>query len=120
MVHVMADIATAISLTSLVATVALNAYLVTLAIRGSKTPARHEVGMGQLQQRRLRRMRLRLARQHRPQIDDVRADGLAGHRDIVRRRVQDHVEMRMHEGREIEAGLCGLRAVGREDVRRAR
>jgi hypothetical protein len=42
MLHVIADIATAISTISLVATVALNAYLVTLAIRGSKTPAPRE------------------------------------------------------------------------------
>jgi hypothetical protein len=42
MIHVAAEIATAISTVSLVATVALNAYLVTLAIRGSKTPVQRE------------------------------------------------------------------------------
>lgn len=42
MLHVMVDIATAISAALLVAIVALNAYVVTLAIRANKTSGPRE------------------------------------------------------------------------------
>jgi hypothetical protein len=86
-------------------------------VKLDEAPARHHVGVRQLQQRAAQRVPVRLARQVGPERIDVPGQALARFGHVVLAGRPRRIEVLAHESRQVEAGQPAPRAVGRQDLR---
>ena len=84
----------------------------------AESPAGHNIGLRQRQQRRPRDVILRLARQHRPQVINVFFQGEAGIRDILFTVVLRQPEVILHKARQVKIPMTTHFTVADQDIQR--
>ena len=84
----------------------------------TESPAGHNIGLRQRQQRRPRDVILRFARQHRPQIINMFFQGQAGVRDVLFAVVLRQPEVILHKARQVKITVTTHLAIADQNIQR--